>query len=381
MGQTSLKDIIKIANETNSKYLFNSTDENKNLQISTDSREDFNENKLFLAIKGDKFNGNDFALDTYNKGCRFFILSENINMPKDANVVYTNDSVLFFIKLAREYRRRFNIKVVSITGSCGKTTTKELTALFLGTKYKTLKTEGNFNNEIGVPKTIFNLDDSYVHIAFLGSLENIALAKSELFNNAKENAIINKNTNKVDILLSEAKNKKIKNIIEADIKEIKKINDNSFVYKNVTFNHNLIGDFNLQNILMALKAAELYNINLEECAKALTNYQNQKNRMQIIKINNCSIINDCYNSNPTALKNMLIYLSKREEKRKIAIIGDMLETETQNSSFHKDIGIFINSLKNINEVITVGDNSQKIDNEVTCSKMHFKKVEESINTK
>lgn len=414
MGQTSLKDIIKIANETNSKCIFNSTDENKNLQISTDSREDFNENKLFLAIKGDKFNGNDFALDTYNKGCRFFILSENINMPKDANVVYTDDSVLFFIKLAREYRRRFNIKVVSITGSCGKTTTKELTALFLGTKYKTLKTEGNFNNEIGVPKTIFNLDDSYemavieagmnhknellriseaieadtviinnvepVHIAFLGSLENIALAKSELFNNAKENAIINKNTNKVDILLSEAKNKKIKNIIEADIKEIKKINDNSFVYKGVTFNHNLIGDFNLQNILMALKAAELYNIDLEECAKALINYQNQKNRMQIIKINNCSIINDCYNSNPTALKNMLIYLSKREEKRKIAIIGDMLETETQNSSFHKDIGIFINSLKNINEVITVGDNSQKIDNEVTCSKMHFKKVEESINT-
>ena len=161
MGQTSLKDIIKIANETNSKCIFNSTDENKNLQISTDSREDFNENKLFLAIKGDKFNGNDFALDTYNKGCRFFILSENINMPKDANVVYTNDSVLFFIKLAREYRRRFNIKVVSITGSCGKTTTKELTALFLSTKYKTLKTEGNFNNEIGVPKTIFNLDDSY----------------------------------------------------------------------------------------------------------------------------------------------------------------------------------------------------------------------------
>ena len=77
---------------------------------------------------------------------------------------------------------------------------------------------------------------------------------------------------------------------------------------------------------------------------------------------------------------MLIYLSKREEKRKIAIIGDMLETETENSSFHKDIGTFINSLKNIDEVITVGDNSEKIYNEVRCSNMHFKKVEESINT-
>ena len=160
MGKTSLKDIIKIAEESNSKY--SKITKELELEISTDSRDNFDESKLFLAIKGEKFDGNEFALETYNKGCRYFILSdENVKLPEDAFVVYTDDTVLFFIKLAREYRRRFNIPVISITGSCGKTTTKELTHLFLSTKYKALKTESNLNNEIGVPKTIFNLDDSY----------------------------------------------------------------------------------------------------------------------------------------------------------------------------------------------------------------------------
>ena len=149
MGKTSLKDIIKVSKELNSKYNKDIKNSDIELEISTDSRDDFDSTKLFLAIKGDKFDGNKFALETYNKGCRYFILSdENINIPNDATVFYTNDTVLFFIKLAREYRRRFDIPIISITGSCGKTTTKELTHLFLSTKYKTLKTEGNFNNEI-----------------------------------------------------------------------------------------------------------------------------------------------------------------------------------------------------------------------------------------
>ena len=259
MGKTSLKDIIAVSKEFNSKCNKNieKLDSNKELEISTDSRDDFDENKLFLAIKGEKFDGNKFALETYNKGCRYFILSdESIKLPDDAFIFYTDDTILFFIKLAREYRRRFDIPIISITGSCGKTTTKELTHLFLSTKYKALKTEGNLNNEIGVPKTIFNLDSSYeisiieagmnhknelfrisnaieantviinnvepVHIAYLGSIENIAYAKSELFNHTRENAnaIINKDTNCVDILKEEAKRNNIKKIItHLNIKE------------------------------------------------------------------------------------------------------------------------------------------------------------------
>ena len=417
MGKTSLKDIIKISKELNSQYNNNLENENlnKELEISTDSRDNFDVNKLFLAIKGEKFDGNKFALETYNKGCRYFILSDkSIELPNDVVVFYSDDTILFFIKLAREYRRRFNIPVISITGSCGKTTTKELTALFLSTKYKVLKTEGNLNNEIGVPKTIFNLDDNYeiavieagmnhknellriseaieantvlinnvepVHIAHLGSMENIAYAKSELFNNTRENAnaVINKKTNCVDILKKEAIRNNIKNIIEVDIKEITKKDDNTFEYKDTIFKHNLIGDFNLNNILSALKAAEIYDVDLKKCADILNTYEPQKNRMQIINIKGCNVINDCYNSNPSALKNMLKFLSQRNENKKIAVIGDMLETETENSSYHKDIGHLINELKNIDVVIAVGNHSKDIYDIVNCEKYHFENAKNAI---
>ena len=414
MGKTCLKDIIKVAKELKADCPKNIKEENKELYISTDSREDFDNDKIFLAIKGEKFNGNNFALECYDKGCRYFILSENIKMPEDAKVFYHNDTILFFIKLAREYRRRFDIPIIAITGSCGKTTTKELTALFLSTKYKVLKTEGNLNNEIGVPKTIFNLEKNFqiavieagmnhknellriseaiesntvlinniesVHIANLGSIKNIALAKSELFNNTKKNAfaIINKNSNQVYTLIEEAKKKNL-NIIETDIKEIIKIDNETFEYKKIIFKHNLIGDFNLSNILSALKIAEIYNADLKECSKILINYKSPKNRMQIMNINNCAIINDCYNSNPSALKNMINYLSERKEKKKIAVIGDMLETEPKSEFYHREIGDLINSLNNINVVIACGNYSKYIYETVNCEKYYFEKAEDSIS--
>lgn len=414
MGKTCLKDIIKVAKELKADYSKDiEKEENKELYISTDSREEFNKGKIFLAIKGEKFDGNNFALDCYNKGCRYFILSDNIEMPEDAKVFYHKDTILFFIKLAREYRRRFDIPIITITGSCGKTTVKELTALFLSTKYKVLKTEENLNNEIGVPKTIFNLDKNFqiavieagmnhknellriseaiesntvlinnieaVHIAHLGSLKNIALAKSELFNHMKENgvAIINKNSNQVDILIEEAKSKNL-NIIEINIKDIIKKDKNTFEYKKIIFKHNLIGDFNLNNILSALKIAEIYNANLKECSKILINYKSPKNRMQIMNIKDCTVINDCYNSNPLALKNMINYLSEREEKIKIAVIGDMLETEPKSEFYHREIGDLINSLNNIDVIIACGNYSKYIYETVNCKKYYFEKAEETI---
>lgn len=414
MGKTCLKDIIKVAKELKADYSKDiEKEENKELYISTDSREEFNKGKIFLAIKGEKFDGNNFALDCYNKGCRYFILSDNIEMPEDAKVFYHKDTILFFIKLAREYRRRFDIPIITITGSCGKTTVKELTALFLSTKYKVLKTEENLNNEIGVPKTIFNLDKNFqiavieagmnhknellriseaiesntvlinnieaVHIAHLGSLKNIALAKSELFNHMKENgvAIINKNSNQVDILIEEAKSKNL-NIIEINIKDIIKKDKNTFEYKKIIFKHNLIGDFNLNNILSALKIAEIYNANLKECSKILINYKSPKNRMQIMNIKDCIVINDCYNSNPLALKNMINYLSQREEKIKIAVIGDMLETEPKSEFYHREIGNLINSLNNIDVIIACGNYSKYIYETVNCKKYYFEKAEYTI---
>lgn len=384
-------------------------------KILIDSREDFDSSSLFIAIKGENFDGNKFAKDAYDKGCRHFVLNYHTELPKDAVVFICEDTILFQIKLARLYREKFNIPFISVTGSCGKTTTKELIHLFLSTKYDTLKTEGNLNNEIGVPKTIFRLKGNNeiavieagmnhkgelmriseaiganvvlinniepVHIAFLGSIENIARAKSELFKNTKENAIaiINKDTNCVDIINEEAKKNGIKNIIEFSIEEASDIKEDSFVYKNILFKHSLLGRFNTLNIIAALKVAEVYGIVLEECSKVLPRYKSTKNRMQIININGTSIINDSYNSNPAALANMLKYLSQKKEKHKIAVIGDMLETETEETKYHKDIGNLINDL-DIELVITSGKHSKDIFNTVKCAKYHFEKLDDVTRT-
>lgn len=385
-------------------------------KISTDSRDTFNDSTLFIAIKGEIFNGNDYAKEVYNKGCRLFVLSEAIDMPKDSLVILCGDTVLTHIKIARIYRDYFSIPFIAITGSSGKTTTKELTYLFLSSKYKTLKTEENLNNEIGVPKMIFSLDDTYesavleagmnhkgelsrisiclnpdtilinnieaVHIANLGSMENIAKAKSELFENVNTDAVVilNKDTNCLSILESEAKNHGIKNIIYYSLSDVTDITEHSFIYKNILFNHTLNGKFNVYNILASLKIAELYGVNLETCKNVLPNYKNLKNRMDIFELNSSTIINDCYNSNPNALKNMLTLLSQRKETNKIALIGDMLETETEGTSYHKEIGEYINSLKNIDTVITVGNHSKDIYKTVNSkNRFWFSKNSECID--
>ena len=131
-------------------------------------------------------------------------------------------------------------------------------------------------------------------------------------------------------------------------------------------------------MLSALKAAEIYDVDLQKCADILLTYESQKNRMQIINIKGCNIINDCYNSNPAALKNMVKFLSQRNESKKVAVIGDMLETETENSSYHKDIGKIINELKNINTVIAVGKHSKDIYDIINCEKYYFEEAKNSI---
>ncbi len=405
-----MKDIINALSDksnSNDEIILNS----KIDKISIDSRDDFSANTLFIAINGETFDGHDFLEEVYNKGCRFFVVASdsNIKNKKDAITFVYDDTVLAFIKIAREYRLKFNIPIIAITGSAGKTTTKELTALFLSTKYKTLKNEGNLNNEIGVPKSIMKLDSTHeiavfeagmnhalelkrisqclisnlvlinniepAHIAYLGSLENIAYAKSELFYNTHKNttAIFNEDINCKDIVLSECKKNNILNIIEFSKNEVTSINDNSFIYKNVIFTHSLLGEFNTYNILGALKIAEYYDVDIKKCADVLTQYKSINGRMEKIIKNNAVIINDSYNSNFKALMGMIDVLENQKEKIKIAVIGDMLETETENSNYHKQIAEYINNnTKNIDIIFTCGKHSKNIFDGVKIkNKKHF----------
>ncbi len=383
--------------------------------ISTDSRDSIDSSSLFIAIDGKKedasrFDAHDYIDSVYNKGCRVFVIERDVfdkDKHGDAIVLIVEDSINALGNIAKLYKKKFNIPFIAITGSCGKTTVKDLISFFLSLKYKTLKTHGNLNNEIGVPKTIFTLepDDEiavletamnhegelrrigkivepdcivinnieHVHIEFFKAIKNIAKAKSEIFEHASQNciAIINNDTNCIDVLLNKANHNDIKNIITFSIDEATSIEEKSFIYKDIKFKHNLIGKFNITNIIAALKVAEYYNVCLTECAKNLENFLPSKNRMETINISNTDIINDTYNSNPKALKEMLIYLHSVDKKIKIAVIGDMLELGIHSKYHHKEIAETINAL-NIDYVYTIGKEAKYIhDNLKNQNKNHF----------
>ena len=344
-------------------------------------------------------------------------MSESVLIKSDATLFLCDDTVLAYLLIARVYRLKFNIPIISITGSAGKTTTKELTALFLSIKYNTLKTEENLNNEIGVPKMIFRLTKSHQiavieagmnqkneikresisivsdfvlinniepqHLAYLGSLENIAYAKSELFSNVNKNAtaLINKDTNFVHILESEAKRNGVENILYFSKSDISICPDTSFIYKDILFRSPLIGEFNVYNILAAIKVAEFYSVPLDECAKILTTFKSLSNRMEVIYKNDAKIISDCYNSNYKGLIGMLDSLSADGAGTKIAVIGDILELEMEGTHYHKNVAEYINKLGNIDIVFTCGKHSKDIyENIEVKEKRHFEKSDEIFNT-
>ncbi len=191
--------------------------------------------------------------------------------------------------------------------------------------------------------------------------------------NAHKNvvAIINKNTNCFDIIKSEALKNNIKNIIEFSADEAEVIDANTFVYSGIEFKHNLIGKFNISNVVAALKVAKHYGVDLADCASDLKNFVPSKNRMQILNVGAAVVINDTYNSNPKALEEMLVYLDSVKQKTKIVVIGDMLELGQQSEFFHKQIADTINSLS-LDYVYTIGQYSKCIyDNIASDNKAHF----------
>lgn len=361
--------------------------------VSTDSRDEALSNaSLYVALRGERFDGHAFIKDVYAKGVRSFIVEEGADVPADGG-----DAFFFFVPntlfalgdVARAYRTMFACPVIGVTGSCGKTTTKELIAAFLATKYTVLKNDGNFNNEVGVPKTLFRLDDTHtiaviemgmnhkgelarisrmaepetavvtnvepVHLAFFNHIGEIADAKAEIFSalRGEKHAIVNGENTHAEHLATEAERYGASRITAYTTDEIEVVDEKTFRYKGETFTHMLIGAFNLQNIMAALTVAEAYDVSLAACRDALANVAPVKNRMTRSKAGNATLINDTYNSNPVALRHMLTYLSQQDAKRRIAVIGDMLELGTEEKELHREVGRHIATLP-IDAVYTFG---------------------------
>lgn len=430
--EIKVRDVIKICNGN----LICGNEDDLLINFSKDTRT-IQKDDVFVGIKGENFDGNVLYIDALEKGAKACILqgvevsNETIEKYKDKSIILVDDTIKALQDIATYKRKLYNIPVIAVTGSVGKTSTKDIIASVVGTKYNVLKTQGNLNNHIGVPLTVLSLRNhealviemgmsnagelsvlskiakpdialitnvGTAHIGNLGSRENILKAKLEIMNGMenKGTLIINNDNdllslwkneysgnikivtygidnesdyNACDIELSENYSKfKLKTNSKEDKEIIVPVGGKHFVY----------------NALSAIAVGEQLDIPFEKMKAGIEQFELTKSRMELIKIkNDITIINDCYNANYDSMKAGIEYLAKTKNSRKIAILGDMLELGEFSNDLHEKVGEEIIK-NNIDILVTVGKMGSVIANTVKNANKNkevfaFDNNEEAIN--
>ncbi len=363
-----------------------------NFSITTDTRK-ITPGSIYFSLKGDNFNGNKFALEALKKGALYAIIDDLEYFDSSENrILYVKDVLSTLQELSRIHRLALNIPIISLTGSNGKTTTKELINAVLSEKYKTTATLGNLNNHIGVPLTLLSMnidteigivemganhqkeieglceiacpDYGYItnfgkaHLEGFGGVEGVIKGKSEMYTYLKENdgiAFINNN----DLLqITNSKNNK-KHLFG---KETKLINATPFLnisYKDTTIHSNLIGKYNLSNIQAAIAIGEYFNVPLNLIKKGIENYIPTNNRSQIITKGSNKIILDAYNANPSSMSAALENFHSLNEINKVVILGDMFELGETSLQEHLEIALRLEKY-NFKEAHLIGNQFSKV---------------------
>ncbi len=349
--------------------------------ISTDTRT-IEKGAVFVALKGPNFDGHDYAKRAMELGAVAAITERAI---EGAKCIIVDSTQTALLDIASFYRDKFDIKLIGVTGSVGKTTTKDIISLVMSKKFNTLKTQKNFNNEIGLPMTLFNLNREhqaaviemgmsnlgeisrlsvtakpnmcvitnigYSHIENLGSQENILKAKMEILDGAEENAPLilskdDKYLKNVEVrsdrrLIFYSVSDSSADVYASDIETKDEriefnINSDGKTYKAIL---NCLGEHNVKNALAAFCVGREYNISPEDVIEAIGEFLPGGIRQGILDINGVKIIADCYNSSPDSAKSALHTLSQLETQgRKIAVLGDMLELGQFSKDLHKSVG-------------------------------------------
>lgn len=359
--------------------------------VTTDTRAVEKDN-IFFALKGENFNGNLFAEQALNNGAKYAVIDEEA-FQKDERYILVEDVLSTLQNLASHHRDQFKIAVIGITGSNGKTTTKELINAVLSTSFKTFATVGNFNNHIGVPLSLLSItaetkiaiiemganhmgeiadyckwvkpthglitNIGSAHLEGFGSFENIITAKSELYNNIKENKKIIFFNND-DVLLKsllEDYDFKISYGSEGEVDTLVKM-DSAFPTVTVSHNDeqyrtNLFGEYNFANISAALALADYFDIEPKLVRSALESYIPKNNRSEIRQIDSNIIILDAYNANPTSVKAAIKSFANLGVANKTIIIGDMFELGKESQKLHQDTLNYIESF-DFKQMVFVG---------------------------
>ncbi|WP_250432930.1 UDP-N-acetylmuramoyl-tripeptide--D-alanyl-D-alanine ligase [Hanstruepera flava] len=376
--------------------------------ISTDTRK-ITKGDMFFALKGEKFNGNKFADEALKLGAKYVIIDEHTYKISDQTILV--DNVLKTLQeLATYHRNYIGIKIIALTGSNGKTTTKELINAVLSKKYNTVATKGNLNNHIGVPLTLLSMtkhtelgivemganhkkeigflchialpDYGYItnfgkaHLEGFGGVEGVIEGKSEMYTHLiKYNKTIFVNT---DDSIQFEKTKNAKTIkfgtsSGSDVITISLQNYESYVrvaYKNQQIQSQLIGDYNFGNIAAAIAIGDYFKVSPENIKQAIENYTPNNNRSQIIIKGTNKIILDAYNANPTSMEAALINFNKQKAKHKIVFLGDMFELGKSSQLEHQRIVTRVQSMP-FTQKYFIGENFYLCKNNVE-SNLFFK---------
>ena len=404
--------------------------------ITTDSR-NCPEGSIFLALKGESFNGNQFALQALEKGCAYALVDETPSQPPRGEasspsgdkkgVILVNNCLQTFKDLAREHRRQFDIPVIGITGTNGKTTTKELIRAVLLECYSVMATEGNFNNDVGVPKTLFRLNDDHdiavvemgashpgdiktlvetaeptcglitnvgrAHLQGFGSFEGVCNTKGELYDFLIAHdcpIFVNRdNEHLMQMIAERGGTPDIYYYGQSDNEDIlirgevvscapflkfrwrEQDHDANYVSEWMEVQTNLIGAYNLDNMLAAITVGYVNNVPFEQINHALANYVPTNNRSQLTETEKNHLIVDAYNANPTSMAAAIDNFKRMEVSPKMAILGKMGELGDVSDEEHQKV---VSQLENadFDEVWLVGEEFEK-----TSSKFRtFHDVEE-----
>lgn len=363
--------------------------------VSTDSRK-CPKDSMFIALKGDNFDGNVFVENAIESGCKFALTSDE-QRSNNKTIFYVPDTLVALQQLASYHRQQMNATVIAITGTNGKTTTKELTSAVMKAKYgdDVINTEGNLNNHIGVPLTLLRIKAHHkyaivemganhpgeiktladialpdyglitnvgtAHILGFGSFEGVIKTKCELYDNLKKhNGTIFVNGSNHNIFPKSEGAKRI--VYGVDGSSLNASVESADPFLKVKFSNgysaqtNLIGAYNLENVMAAACVGSHFGVDMPTIVSALENYKPSNNRSQFISTSSNKLIVDAYNANPTSMKAALDnFISLKSDSEKALILGDMLELGKDSEAEHGKIVEMI-AASGIKKVMLVGQN-------------------------
>ena len=380
--------------------------------VTTDSRK-VEPGCVFVALKGEHFDGNDFAYQVANDNIAACVIADRKDLPQHERLFIVDDSLTALQELAKLHRERCNTPIIGITGTNGKTTTKELVASVLSQKYNIIYTQGNFNNHLGVPLTLLQIKPETeiavvemganhpkeiellcslaqpnfgiitnigkAHIEGFGSFEGVIKTKNELYDylrNTNGKVFLNNDNPLLKELAHDLTYVSYGKDDSADY-NASILSSNPYLsikWNGVKINTNLVGDYNFENVMAAITVGCYFNIEQELIIKALKNYSPTNNRSQFIKTEKNEVVMDAYNANPVSMSNSVRNFRNISDDNHLLILGDMKELGNESLNEHQEILNLVKEL-GFNNVILVGSEFNKVNSEFVS----FLNVDELIN--